>query len=392
VKSLAVLGSGQLARMLVEAAKNLKISMRVVSKTAESPCKSVSDDYRVVSDWTSVEVEKALDGIDTVCIESEFLTQSEIEYLNNLNTDFIPRLDLIQLLRNKGDQKKLLKNLGIPTSDFVLSNDFSSFSDMWAFTESHLGLNFVLKKSLGGYDGNGVFFSDLEKWGSQFFASREEFYFEKKINFVNELAVVTAKTDDEFFAFPVVVSEQVEGICKFVYGPADRFLNGEKKKISSIIEKINSAASKFVDSSGIRGVSAMEFFQLEEGSICVNEIAPRVHNSGHYSLLFAGRSQFDLHLLAAAEESFPIGNSEFGLFAMWNLISPGKNHRISEKRVLELQENSPTGWDVYWYDKREARPNRKMGHVNIKIENGVNLDSLRAQLVEWENNFWRNLL
>lgn len=335
---LGILGDGQLAQMLGEAARRLQIShlcLRTESITG----------LNLIKDFVT--------KITHLTFENEFidtrLIQAAIDDTKR-SVKIYPELKTIEVLQNKIGQKKLLNKLGILNSP--IQQDFSHM------TQAELARS-VFKWATFGYDGKGTLIApksqaELNLFLNEAKSKGTETYAEKKISFLKELAIVGCrKLNGEFASYPLVISVQKNGICDTVYGPATDF--GIEKSLDT---KAREIVRKIADELQYVGVLGVEFFLTENNELFVNEIAPRVHNSAHYSLLFKC-SQFENHVRAVADLN--LGHAEPDqLFAMKNLIG------VDPKKTRFVNE---TGF--YDYKKIEVRKGRKMGHVNFK-GNGLN--------------------
>ena len=346
---IGIIGDGQLARMLVIAASDMGLKPWILGRS-NSPaglvCGRVTTDEKLF-----------LSNVDKVLFESEFI---EIEPLKNWPVTFFPALSVIEILQNKFSQKKLLKNLKIPTAAFLSEEyDESSALDAWCkVVEKKFPERVVLKYSRLGYDGKGVFVGQIFSQEARDFLTvakqrKISVYAEACVNFSIELAMTAVVTHgNEIVFYPLVVSEQKNGICQFVYGPATAF--GIDQKIEYAAQSFCKKISREV---GMSGVFAVEFF-VDKGEILVNEIAPRVHNSAHFTINACPASQFDNHIRSAA--GLPLGSTKsHEKFAMINLI--GEKIEKYSRPKIDVDSNE----FMHWYDKDEERPGRKMGHVNV---------------------------
>jgi 5-(carboxyamino)imidazole ribonucleotide synthase len=197
------------------------------------------------------------------------------------------------------------------------------------------------------------------------------------VKFERELAIVACRsTTGEFSSYPLVVTEQRNGICFTVTGPA--IAVGVNKAHESLAR---SYAQKLGEKLDLHGVFAIELFETASGEVFVNEIAPRVHNSGHCTQNSALTSQFENHWRAVL--GMPLGSVDSASgFAMVNLLGPEK------RNVVESLPATDSRMHLHWYGKKESRPRRKLGHLNGVVEQSKDLASLvqemKSRVEAWE--------
>jgi phosphoribosylaminoimidazole carboxylase len=297
------------------------------------------DDARSIKMFSEVQ--------DYILIENEFL-DPELLAQNKL----IPSAKTILLSQNKLSQKKIFCENSIPTADFTIVKSFSDLSEG------------VLKTARGGYDGKGTFFID-QKTLLDSAQSLIEFiknnalsglYLEKRIAFKKELAMVFCQTTDELFHYPLVETIQSEGTCLWVKSlPNSPALTEQAFNIGQMISKLFQ----------FKGVFAVEFFLDTHDKLLVNEIAPRVHNSGHFTLDACPVSQFEAHVRASLD--LPLQKSDFEAktpFVMMNFL--GRHPKSGTSPSIK----------IYDYGKRDVRPKRKMGHANLVDPSARSSDEL----------------
>jgi 5-(carboxyamino)imidazole ribonucleotide synthase len=208
-------------------------------------------------------------------------------------------------------------------------------------------------------------------------------YAEQRIEFERELAMVSTRaTDGTQRYFPLVVSRQETGVCREVYGPAVEF--GISPRLEERSREIMAAMGQDVD---FCGTFAVEFFLDPDGKLLVNEMAPRVHNTGHYSLFGQEPSQFDLHVQAVTGAPLSEPRVE-GLVVMRNLLGPAGGNRSCSAPT----EEPPSGTGLWWYGKGTARPGRKMGHLTGRSDSQEGIEALRDTLRQYESRFWSNTM
>lgn len=342
---VGILGNGQLAWMLSEAAQ--RMGLRPVSLTSDSDSSAFS-------------------GLHCLAFENEFFDSSLLRQAVHFGATPLPSPDLIFEVRNKFSQKLLLRKLKIPTSEFFVPSE-GPVSEWFEEVFQQTRGSCVVKTAIGGYDGKGVWISKgrtsaSRRAGLEFcqlaHSKGVPLYAEKKVSFRHELAVIGVRsTRGEFQAYPLVISEQENAVCKLITGPATGL------KIPKRIEiQAHAIAARLGQSLGLVGSYGIEFFLDARGQLLVNEFAPRVHNSGHYTLTAAETSQFENHWRALL--GLPLGSTRTtGFFAMLNLLGPQGVHLRTLTQPV-FSPDMPPSAHLFWYGKAEIRPGRKLGHVN----------------------------
>ena len=370
-KKVGILGSGQLAWMLSESARRLGLSPQC--------CENVTEADSLNSFFKSVEL---------VAYENDFLDFGQLETFKRQGVVFLPELSVLKTVSNKINQKKLWSRLKIPAPKYWVYEYLPL--KPWLekiFKESNKGL--VLKAAGGGYDGKGVFVADkidkaLLSFCEKFIQRKETFFAEEKIVFKRELALVAVRSlQGEFLNYPLVISEQKEGICRQVLGPA------VKLGVSKDLEKKAVQYAKTVAQSlPLVGTFALELFEDKNGELLINELAPRVHNSGHFSLTACSTSQFENHWRALL--SIPLGATQTtGFFVMRNLLGP----ESGSKFIKNFDERNlwHPNIHMFWYGKKEWRAKRKLGHFNAVVPGKKRLFALIKELDTLEKN-WQQYL
>ncbi|MGA0255202.1 MAG: 5-(carboxyamino)imidazole ribonucleotide synthase [Rhodothermales bacterium] len=362
--TIGILGGGQLSRMTALAAIRMGIHVKTLSP---SPSGSVAPlGQAVVGDWTDEAVMEAfIDGCDVITVESEWAPAEVAEKVSNGRIPVWPASSTLLTIRHKGRQKDAIQEAGIPVGAYLAC---SSFQEARAALTA-FGGKAVAKKFEGSYDGYGnatvTSVSDLEKAWDEL-ASNEGLLMEAFVPFVRELAVMVARRPQgESVVYPVVETEQRDHRCHAVMAPA--------RIRPETAAAAREAALQAASAVNLVGVLGVEFFELEDGSILLNELAPRPHNTGHYTIEACFSSQFENHARSILD--LPLGSPEMRTPAavMINILG----HRAGSVRTDGLVEAlSHTQAGLHVYGKEEARPKRKMGHVTIT---GSNLDTLRAE-------------
>lgn len=384
---VGILGGGQLARMLAQAAKGLGLDVRALAGRADDPAARVCP--AVVGPFEEARVlRQFLSQVGTVAFENEFLDTAYLARIAGEFTDvrFHPTLAVLERLQDKRNQKQLLDRLSIATAPWKDVPDVDSLGAVLKqFPEGC-----VLKWARLGYDGKGLFFpasAKVEKAAETFVAQAlargSRVYAESKVPFKRELAIVAVRSiTGELTSYPLVHSKQDQGVCALVTGPATGLGNSADQESKAV-----EYAKRLAEALDYVGVLALELFEREDGVLLVNEIAPRVHNSGHYSQDAAPASQFENHWRALL--GMPLGKTRSrGFFAMWNLLGP-PGFSLDALRAPAPQ--APAGAHLHWYEKTEIRPRRKMGHLNATAATSEEL-ARRVTELERADRIWRERL
>jgi len=384
--SVGILGSGQLARYLAQAGLKKAAEIRVLCNFLDDPAAQLSV-AKIIDRGTDESRDLFLAGLDVVLFENEFI-RTDFYKASKFQPRFFPDIPSLKRLSFKHQQKEMIDQLRIPTAPWRLWPSATEDLGGWlADCERIFPEGFVLKWSKYGYDGYGNRVVDgrptlAEQQFCRYALGREVPVFaEQRIHFDQELSLIGCRTrSDEFFFFPLVISHQMNGACYWVKGPATSF------SISSEIESTaQTYATQIARESNLYGVFAVEFFLEKEKGLLVNEIAPRVHNTGHFSLSAANQSQFEIHLRASlGEEISPITTKKY--FGMVNILGRFQIPNCPEQVGPDILNS-----EFFWYGKKEMRKGRKMGHLNFWADNREAFDEMSEQVKKWEDSFWINL-
>ncbi|MCH7407997.1 5-(carboxyamino)imidazole ribonucleotide synthase [Belliella sp. DSM 111904] len=352
-KTLGILGGGQLGRMVIQSAINYNIDIHILDPDPNAPCKSIAHDFQQGSLTDFDTVYAFGKACDIITIEIENVNTEALQRLVDEGKEVYPQPHLIKLIQDKREQKQFYKAKGIPTADFILTDDRHAVKQQVGFLPA------VNKLGKDGYDGRGVQVlrseADLDK------AFDAPGLLEKLIDFDKELAVIVSRNKrGELVAYPAVecAFHPTANLVEFLFAPAS---------VSEEIEqKAKNIAIQVIESLDLIGILAVELFVTKSGEILVNEIAPRPHNSGHHTIEANYTSQFEQHLRAVM--NMPLGNSELRTpAAMVNLL--GEEGYNGEALVEGLDEAlSERGVYVHLYGKKITKPFRKMGHATVLDE------------------------
>ncbi len=339
---IGYLGGGQLAQMLCESAHQMGLEPHVLSLRDDSPAAQNTRFWHQGSLEKQQDLEEFLRSVDVATFESEFLNAEKLMAAQKATkTKIYPTPQLMGRLQDRKSQKELFDHSRLPSAPW---QTVDSEEDAQDFLNRHK-LPLVFKQRFFGYDGYGTFIIKNKNQWRRFFEQDFKphlFIVENFIPFKKECAVIIARSlDGSFSHFPFVESFQKDARCDWVKGPM------KLKASSAMLKKLKS----FLHKCDYVGVMGVEFFLTSKGLI-LNEIAPRVHNTGHYSQNTNGLSQFDLHNMCLLGLKLPNEIKIKGGFAMANLIGGEKEVRLK-----------PTS-GLHWYGKPENRKGRKMGHIN----------------------------
>ena len=351
---LGVLGGGQLGRMLLTETQKFDIHTSILDGNANAPCAQICNTF-VVGDLLDFDaVYNFGKTVDVLTIEIENVNLDALDKLEEEGLTIYPKPKDLRIIQSKARQKNFYFDNNIPTAPF---SHFAYLEELVLCIENNvIDFPFVWKAARFGYDGNGVKivrnFTDLES------LPNVECITEQLIPFKNELAVIVAKNaDGKTITYPVVEMEfhpeanQVE----YVICPA--------RIADSVAKKAREVALKVVEKLDFIGLLAVEMFQTQTNEILVNEVAPRPHNSGHYSIEASYTNQFEQHLRSIL--NLPLGNTESKVAGiMVNLVGEeGFSGDVVYKNIEDILKID--GVTPHIYGKKETRPFRKMGHVTI---------------------------
>lgn len=350
-KTIGIVGGGQLGRMLTEPAIKLGYKVIVIDPTPDCPAKQFGAE-QIVADYKDGKALKELaQKADYITVEFEHVNTEGLAKLE-LNKPVNPSAGTIKLIQNKYDQKQFLKQNGYPTAEFVQINNLEQATMVF----EEWGKKLMLKSKTDAFDGRGNAFVTDE---AQLATSLTKFegkgvYAEKIVDFQKELAVMVAKdTEGNLLSYPVVETVHARNICVETYCPS-----GVPEKISQQAQQIAEKAVSSLEGAGVYGV---EMFLTHDNQILINEIAPRVHNSGHYTMDMFDVSQFEQHIRAITGQKLAEPKAIAEACCMINIL--GERDGPVELKGIEKAEKIP-GVSVYIYGKSPTKVDRKMGHIN----------------------------
>lgn len=352
---IGIIGGGQLGKMMAQSAKKMGFYVEILDPTPNCPASQVSDSHIIGRFDDRYKIEKICRRNDIITYDLEHIDTRSLKKSLNINPNIYPSPYTLDMIRDKFSQKKFLKENKFPTPSFM------AFSDISELKELKLKFPMIQKSRFGGYDGKGVVllnsYDDIKKTHI-----KNNFILEEKINIYKEIAVILARSGNgeiRIYNPCEMIFNNKANICDMVISPADIEPKLSKQAIiiaKSLVEKLNDC-----------GVFAIEMFVSKDKKLYVNEIAPRPHNSGHYTIESCVTSQFEQHIRAIC--GLPLGSTRIiSPSVMINLLGNENSSGVSVIEglydVLKIDDVS-----FHFYGKIITKPFRKMGHITIINKN-----------------------
>ncbi len=362
---LGILGGGQLGKMMLYETRKYDICTYILDPNPDAPCRIACDHFYQGDLMDYDTVYKFGKQVDVLTIEIESVNIKALEQLEDEGKKVYPNAKTLQKIQNKGQQKLFYTQKKIPTANFKRFSNKARLIE--GITTNKVKLPFVWKSTQGGYDGKGV--SIIRSGADITKIIDTECIAEELIDFKTELAVIVARTPrNEIKTYPVVEMEfhpeanQVE----YVICPA-RIDEKLARKAREIAEKVSQAFEHV-------GIFAVEMFLTKDDQIIVNEVAPRPHNSGHYSIEASYTNQFEQHIRAILD--LPLGSTDNKVSSiMVNLVgAEGYLGNVIYKNIDTIMRME--GVTPHIYGKKKTHSYRKMGHVTI-----INKDIAKARKI-----------
>ncbi len=367
---LGVLGGGQLGRMLLAETQKYDIYTSILDASSDAPCAQICNEFTIGNLLDFDAVYNFGKTVDVLTIEIEHVNIDALHQLEKEGLKIYPQPSVIETIQHKGKQKDFFVVNNIPTSPHKRFKNKQELIN--SFDKNEVEIPFVWKSAQFGYDGTGVkivrSLDDIQNLADT------DCIVEKLIPFKNELAVIVARNaDGEIKTYPVVEMEfhpeanQVE----YVICPA--------RIDEKVADKAREIALNVAQSFKHVGLLAVELFQTENDDILVNEVAPRTHNSGHYSIEASYTNQFEQHLRTVL--NLPLGNTDSKVAGiMVNLVGEeGFTGNVVYENIDKVMQID--GVTPHIYGKKTTKPFRKMGHVTI-VDKDINKARETAQKVK----------
>lgn len=361
---LGIIGGGQLGMMLTEAAKKLSNHISeiiVLDPTKDCPATKAGA-KQIVADFKDENaIVELSEKCDIITYEIE-LGNSNILKKIEQKTTINPSPDTLRIIQDKLLQKNFLQKNNLPVPDFVEINSLSDLQNKL----NDFGYPALLKSRRDSYDGRGNFKinskNETEIAYKKF--SGLDLFLEKFVDFQKEVSMIAARnTLGEIATYPLVENIHEGNILRMTIAPAR-----VSKKVSEKAEKIAKDTMNVLKGAGVFGI---EMFVTKNDDILINEIAPRVHNSGHHTLHSSTTSQFEQHLLAILGLKLGDTNLLYPTI-MYNILGPKNFQGKYRLTIPKLQD----GIYLKMYEKLESKPKRKLGHINFVGQNGEDIDKL----------------
>ena len=351
---VGAIGGGQLARMMTPPAIHLGLEFKVLAETQGS---SAAIAATQVGDYNQLEVVSDFaKSVDVITFDHEHVPLAILEALEATGISVQPPSKALAFAQNKLHMRQRLSLLDMPMPAW---SEIKTAEELDAFIANQGGVA-ILKTPIGGYDGKGVrvvrssadaieWLQNIDDFGGSLLA-------EEKVDFVRELAQLSARSvNTQFLAWPLVETQQVDGVCSVVIAPAPN-------ASEAVLNQTAVIAKTVAEGLGVTGVLAVEMFEASDGRILINELAMRPHNSGHFTIEGSTTSQFEQHLRAVL--GLPLGSTEMRAnnAVMVNLLGVDETNTFVEHFDKAMAKHPSAKLHTYG---KSARQGRKMGHVTV---------------------------
>jgi len=372
--TLGILGGGQLGKMLLQVTSRLSIKTKVLDPSNDSPCKEICSEFTKGQLMDFDAVYNFGKNCDLVTYEIEHINVDALEKLEKEGVKVFPNSSTLRIIQDKSIQKQFFIDNNIPTAKFKYYNSLKDLN------VEKLKFPCVWKKTKFGYDGYGVKILKSKKDLNNL--PETQFIIEEMIPFKKELATTVVRNqngDIEIFPIVEMMFNEISNQVEFVVCPAQ-----VSDELKARAEKVALKVSKTFKQVGLL---AVEMFLTHDNTILVNEVAPRPHNSAHYSIEACINSQFDQHINAIL--NLPLGCSKSNNYAiMANLVGGiGYNGDVIYEGINEAMNFDNV--KIHIYGKKETKPNRKMGHITVidtDLKSGLQIAKTIKNLIQIKTN------
>ena len=357
-QKIGIIGGGQLGKMMILEAKKLGFYVTILDPTKSCPADSIADEHIVADFDDSKAIRDLAEKSDLITYEFEHIDVKVLKELESEDYKVYPTARSLEIIQNKYHQKTLLKENQIAVPDFIKVNEPEDIKD----AGKEFGYPLMLKSCTGGYDGKGnaVINNEVEidKALTELAGGKTPLMAERYIPFKKEISIIAARDlKGGMRVYPTGENDHQDNILFETRVPAD--ISVELKN------KAESLAKEVLEVFAGIGIFCVEMFVTENDQLLINEIAPRPHNSGHYTIEGCVTSQFEQHIRAIT--SLPLGDTSLLRPAvMRNILGSGKEGKseiIGMEQALAVE-----GVKVHIYQKTLSRPGRKMGHLTVTAD------------------------
>jgi 5-(carboxyamino)imidazole ribonucleotide synthase len=371
IQRIGVIGGGQLAWMMGPAARSLGLDLVVQTPADTDPAVAVAAET-VLAAVADVSGTRELSArCDVITFENEFIDCEGLQALANQGVMFRPGLDVLALVLDKLNQRQCFAHIGLPNPPY---RALAANASLDALTEQahQLGFPVVMKTRRLGYDGYGTFIVKTAEQLNQVWQglNRPAILLEAFVPFKQELAVMVARSaTGDLAVYPTVETQQVNQICRRVIAPA--------RVTEAVNQAVQTYARTLANELNLVGIVGMECFLTPDDRVLINEIAPRTHNSGHYTLDACQTSQFEQQLRAVSQR--PLGPTTMTCqqAVMVNLLGIEATEQEYGEKLQRLRAIPQA--HLYWYNKA-PRPGRKLGHLTLTATTKTSVTALIQQV------------
>lgn len=355
---IGIIGGGQLGKMIAQEAKRMSFKIIILDPCKDCPASSVSDEIIHADFKDESAIRKLARMSDVLTYEIELANSNALKVLESQKYPVFPSPVTLEIIQNKFRQKSFLKENGIAVPEFDLVKSVECLKNLC----SDYGLPAMLKACEDSYDGRGNFLiRSMDKTQEAFdFFHGKECMLEKFIPFIKEISIMVARNSDgQIVSFPVAENIHSNNVLDMTIVPARI-----SKKVSIKAKRIAQKTMGALKGAGIFGI---EMFVTKDEDVIVNEIAPRPHNSGHYSIEACSISQFEQHIRAILD--LPLSDPQLLTpSVMVNIL--GSEHHNGTYKIEGLSKlMSIPGIKLHIYGKKISKPRRKLGHITVTAQN-----------------------
>lgn len=357
MKKIGIVGGGQLGKMMILDAKRMDYYFVILDPTLNCPAHSIADEH-IIAEFDDMDAMLQLaDKVDVVTYEFEHISVEALKAMEEKGTPVYPSSETLRHIQNKYHQKSWLRQHGIPVPDFIAIH---SIEDMET-AERKFGYPLVLKACTGGYDGKGNAVikkrEDIKEAYESLGGGKVPLMVEEYVPFLKEVSILVCQSlNRQVEVFPVAENIHKNSILDETLVPAD--ITEEMREKAFEIAKKTSYVFQAI------GMLCIELFITSDGEVLVNELAPRPHNSGHYTIEGCYTSQYENHIRAIL--GLPLGNTNLIRPTVMKNIIGDKNGKAN-LHGLEKAYTYPNV-QVHIYGKEQVKVGRKMGHITVTAQ------------------------